>query len=75
MKKMDLLLILGFGCSLAALVTVIIPALSTMLAVCGILCSAFSLKHEQKYLARAGLFMGILALVMDIIYLLVTLIR
>jgi len=73
MKERKWLILISFGCGLAALSTFMIPALSVLLAISSIIASVFAWKGPQRNMVFSGVAMALLALIMDLIYLWVVL--
>ncbi|MBM4403722.1 MAG: hypothetical protein FJ042_04985 [Candidatus Cloacimonetes bacterium] len=67
-KRQDVDHLIAFGGGLTALCTIIVPALSMVLAAVGIVFGIVAYNATQKWMARSGLAMAILALILDLIY-------
>ncbi len=73
MKKYEVFTVIGFGTGISSLTTIMIPALSLVLAVLAITFSLLGRKSVNKGFFYAGLGMGSLGLILSLIYLIVVL--
>lgn len=70
-KDKKYVILIGFCCGLASLTTLMIPALSVVLAITGLIFSIIGMKGQPRNMAFSGLAMSILAMILDFVYWLV----